>query len=100
MIQDEGATACQGAPIFDNYSDSNEEYPLTTSWSRGGLEDEGATIRWEAPVLDNHSQLDDYPESFLGNQLGLTIISTPQGHFMYWKCLEPSNYSNTTHTLW
>jgi hypothetical protein len=24
-LKDEGATACRGAPIFDNYSDSNEE---------------------------------------------------------------------------
>jgi hypothetical protein len=63
-IRDEGATACRGAPIFNNYSDSNEEYPLTTSWSRGGLEDEGATARREALVLDNHSQPDDNLESF------------------------------------
>jgi hypothetical protein len=89
-IRDEGATACQGPPIFDNYPDSNEEYLLTTSWSREGLEDEGATTRREAPVLDNHPQPDDYLELFLGNYLGLTITSTPQGHFMYWKGLEPS----------
>jgi hypothetical protein len=74
-IRDEGATAGRGPPIFDNYSDSNKEYPLTTSSSRGGLEDEGATTRWEAQVLDNHSQPDHYPESFSGNHLGLTITS-------------------------
>jgi hypothetical protein len=42
------------------------------------------------PVLDNHSQPDDYSESFSGNHLGLTITSMPQGRFMYWKGLEPS----------
>jgi hypothetical protein len=49
----------------------------------------GAIACREAPVLDNHSQLNDYPESFLGNHLGLTLTSTPQGHFMDWKGLEP-----------
>jgi hypothetical protein len=78
-IRDGGATNGWGAPIFDNYSDSNEEYPLTTSWNRGGLEDKGASAHREAPVLDNHSQPDDYPELFSGNHLGLTITSTPQG---------------------
>jgi hypothetical protein len=72
-----------GAPVFGNYPNSNEEYPLTIGWSRGGLEDEGAIARQEAPVLDNHSQPDDYLKSFLGNHLGLTITSTPQGRFVY-----------------
>jgi hypothetical protein len=36
--RDEGATACWGAPVFDNCSDSNEEYQLTISWSQEGLE--------------------------------------------------------------
>jgi hypothetical protein len=58
-LGDERATAYQGGPIFDNYSDSNEKYSLTSttpsSWSSGGLEDEGVTACWEAPVLDNHS---------------------------------------------
>jgi hypothetical protein len=31
-----------------------------------------------------------YSESFLGNHPGLTITSTLQGYFMYWKGLEPS----------
>jgi hypothetical protein len=53
-IVDEGATACRGAPIFDNYLDSN-----------------------------------DNPESFLGSHMGLTITTTPQGRFMYWKGMEP-----------
>jgi hypothetical protein len=54
-ILDEGATACRGSPIFDNYSD-----------------------------------LDDDPESFSGSHLGLTITTTPQGRFVYWKGMEPS----------
>jgi hypothetical protein len=54
------------------------------------LEDIGATACWEALVLDNHSQPDDHPESFLGRHLGLTITSMPQGRFVYWKGLEPS----------
>jgi hypothetical protein len=43
-----------------------------------------------APTLDNHLQPNDYPESFSGIHLGLTITSTPQGHIVYWKGLEPS----------
>jgi hypothetical protein len=78
-----------GGPVFDNYLDSNEEYPLTTIWSRGGLKDEGATTRREVPVLDNHSQPNDYPKLFSGNHLGLTITSTPQDHFVYRKGLVP-----------
>jgi hypothetical protein len=89
-IRGEGATTFWGAPIFDHDSDSNREYLLTTSSSRGGLDYGGATACWEAPVLDNHSQPDDYSESFLGNHPGLTITSMPQGRFMYWKGLEPS----------
>jgi hypothetical protein len=54
-IEDKGATACQGAPIFNNYSNS-----------------------------------DDDPGSFSGCHLGLTITTTPQGRFMYWKGMEHS----------
>jgi hypothetical protein len=57
---------------------------------RGGLEDGGATACWEAPVLIIHSQPDDYSESFSGNHPGLTTTSMPQGCFLYWKGLEPS----------
>jgi hypothetical protein len=93
-LEDERATACRGAPVFDNYSYSNKEYlsisNTPSSQSRGGLEDEGATACWEAPVLDNHSQHDDHPESFSGSHLSLTITSMPQGHFVYSKGLEPS----------
>ena len=32
---------------------------------------------------------DDEPVSPLGHHLGLTIASTPQGRFIYWKGLEP-----------
>jgi hypothetical protein len=80
-LGDEGATAYRGAPIFDNYSDSDEKYSLTrttpSSWSSGGLEDEGVTTCWKTPILDNHSQSDDDPEFFSGSHLGLTITFTP-----------------------
>jgi hypothetical protein len=56
----------------------------------GGLGDKGATAYQEAPVLDNHIKSDDDPKFFSGNHLGLTITSTPQGCFVYWKGLEPS----------
>jgi hypothetical protein len=66
-IKDVGATACRGA-IFDNYSDSNEEYlsfnTTPSSQSQGGLGDEGATAHRGAHALENHSQLDDDPECF------------------------------------
>jgi hypothetical protein len=81
-------------PPFDNYSDSGEKYSLTStvpsSWSLERLGDKGATTYREAPVLNNHSKSDDDPESFSGNHLGLTITSMPQGHFVYWNGLEPS----------
>jgi hypothetical protein len=41
-------------------------------------------------ALDNHSQPDDHPEFFSDSHLSLTITSTPQGRFVYWKGLEPS----------
>jgi hypothetical protein len=87
-IRDEGANARRGPPVLD-YDSENEEYPLTTTSSRG-LEDGGATALQEAPVLENHSQPDDYSESFLSNHPGLTITSMPQCRFVYWKGLEPS----------
>jgi hypothetical protein len=84
----------RGGGVFDNYSDSDKKYLLTSttssSRSSGGLEDEGATACREAPVLDNHSQPDDHLEYFSGSHLGLTITSTPQGRFVYWKGLVPS----------
>jgi hypothetical protein len=83
-----------GASVFDNYSDSNEEYSsLSTTPSsqfQGGLRDEGATVRWAAPALENHSQPDGHTESFLVSHLVLTITSTPQGRSLYWKGFEPS----------
>jgi hypothetical protein len=86
-LKDMGATTCRGGGIFDNYSNSNEKYSsLSTSpssQSRGGLRDEGATARRGAPALENHSQPDGYPELHLGNHLGLTITSMPQGRFVY-----------------
>jgi hypothetical protein len=89
-IRDEGAITCQGPPILDYDSDSNKAYPSITILGRRGLEDEGATACREAPVLVMHSQPDDYPESFSGSHPGLTITSTPQGCFLHWKGLKPS----------
>jgi hypothetical protein len=89
-IRDKGATARQGLPVLDYDSDSNKEYPSTTSPGRGGLENGGTTTCREAPVLVIHSQPDDYSESFSDNHPGSTIASTPQGHFVYKKGLEPS----------
>jgi hypothetical protein len=88
-IRDEGATACQGPSILNYDSDSNKEYPSITIPGRGGLEDGGATACREASVLVIHSQPDDYSELFLDNHPGLTITSTLQGCFLYWKGLEP-----------
>jgi hypothetical protein len=93
-VKDVGAIACRGPPIFDIYSDPNEEYsPCSTtpsSRSREELGDEGATARRAAPALENHTQSDGHTESFLGSHLGLTITSTPQGRFVYWKSFKPS----------
>jgi hypothetical protein len=50
----------------------------------------GFTTCQAGPALENHSQPDGHTESFLGSLLGLTITSTPQGRFMYWKGFEPS----------
>jgi hypothetical protein len=80
-IGDKRATAYRGGPIFDNYSNSDEKYSLTStipsSWSLGGLGVKGATACRETPILDNHLESDDDPKSFSGNQLGLIITSTP-----------------------
>jgi hypothetical protein len=86
-IKDSGTPACREAPVFDTYSDSNEEYsPYSTTPSsqfQKELEDEGATAHWVAAALENHSQPDGHTESFSGSLPGLTITSTPQGHFVY-----------------
>ena len=48
-----------------------------------------ATTCWEAPIFDS------YPDSYydstrsLDEDLSLTITSTPQGRFVYWKGFEP-----------
>ena len=36
---------------------------------------------------------------FLGSQTGLWITSTPQGRFMYWKGMEPSELLDTNACL-
>jgi hypothetical protein len=90
-VKDVGATACRAAPICNTYSDYNKEYFLhnttPSSWLQKGLEDVGVTTCRAAPALENHTQPDGHTESFLGSLLGLTITSTPQGRFMYWKGL-------------
>ena len=40
-------------------------------------------------ALSCDETLDDEPISIIGRHHDLTIASTPQGHFMYWKGLEP-----------
>jgi hypothetical protein len=45
-----------------------------------------------APALENHSQPDGHTESFSGSHLGLTITSTLEGRFMYWKGFQPSEW--------
>jgi hypothetical protein len=61
-IKDVGATTRREAPVFDIYSDSNEEYsPCNTTPSirlRKGLGDERVTACRAAPALENHSQPD------------------------------------------
>jgi hypothetical protein len=47
------------------------------------LGDKGAIAYWEAPIFDNYLDSDDDLESFSGSNLGLTIMSTPQGWFVY-----------------
>jgi hypothetical protein len=66
--KDVGATACRGAPIFDNYSDSNEEYSsfstTPSSQSRRGLRDEGATACRGPPLLTTTCNLMTTPNHF------------------------------------
>jgi hypothetical protein len=52
--------------------------------------DARATSCREAPVFDKHSNSDDDSKTFLGCHLGLTITSTPQCWFVYWKGMEHS----------
>jgi hypothetical protein len=93
-INDVGATTCRAAPVFDFHSDSNEEYSprsiTPSSRSREGLGDEGVTTCRATPTLEDPPQRDGHSESFLGHHLGLTITSTPQGRFVYWKGFELS----------
>jgi hypothetical protein len=79
------ASANEEATQFESISDLEQDLDRLLK-----LGDEGATTCREAPVSDNYSESDDDPESFSGSHLGLTITSTPQGRFVYWKGLEPS----------
>jgi hypothetical protein len=55
------------------------------------LGDAGATACQEAPVFDKYLDTDDDSETSPGCHLGLTIISTPQGWFVYGKGMESSD---------
>ncbi|RLN03049.1 hypothetical protein C2845_PM13G05970 [Panicum miliaceum] len=52
--------------------------------------DEDATACWEAPVFSNYSNLDDDPDSSTASHIGLSITTTAQDRFVYWKGMEPS----------
>jgi hypothetical protein len=52
--------------------------------------DVGATTYRECPIFDKYSDSDEDPKTFPGCHLGLTITSTPQAWFVYWKGMEPS----------
>jgi hypothetical protein len=52
--------------------------------------DEGATACRETPIFDNYSDSDNNPEFFSESHLGLTITTMPQGRFVYWKGMDPS----------
>jgi hypothetical protein len=92
-IKDVGATGYREAPPLKIYSDSDEEYsPCSTTPSsrfQKGLRDEEATACRVTPALENYLQPDSYTETLSDSLLGLTITSTPQGCFMYWKGFEP-----------
>ena len=48
-----------------------------------------ATTCWEAPIFDSYPDSDDDSTRSLDEDLSLTITSTPQGRFVYWKGFEP-----------
>jgi hypothetical protein len=52
--------------------------------------EERATVCQEAPIFDKFLDSDDDSKPFSGCHLGLTITSTLQGRFVYWKGMEPS----------
>jgi hypothetical protein len=91
QIKDVGVTLA-GRPLFSTSTRIPTKSTSHTSLSRirKGLKDEGATIRRAAPALEIHSQPDGHTETFSGSFLDLTITSTLQGHFVYWKSFEPS----------
>jgi hypothetical protein len=63
-IRDEGDIARRGPPILNYDSDSNEEYPSTTSSIGEGLKDEGATAHREAHFLTTTRNLMITPSHF------------------------------------
>jgi hypothetical protein len=56
--------------------------------------DEDATAYREAPIFNKYTDLDGDSEPSMGSHLGLTITSTPQGRFLYWNGMEPSECHN------
>jgi hypothetical protein len=62
--------------------------------------EEGATVCREAPVFDKYSDSNNDSKPFSGHHISLTITSMPQGRFLYWKGMEPSELSNMTPALW
>jgi hypothetical protein len=65
-----------------------------SSRTQKGLGDERVTACPAAPALENHLPPDGHTETFSGSLLGLTITSTPQGRFVYWKGFEPFELLN------
>ena len=52
--------------------------------------DQEATACREAPIFDSYPDLDDEFDLELANCPGLTIVATPQGHFLYWQGSGPA----------
>jgi hypothetical protein len=59
-----------------------------------------ATACWEAPIFNKYSDSDDDSEPSIGSHLDMTITSTPQARFVYWKGMEPSELlDDSTHLV-
>jgi hypothetical protein len=79
------ASVYQESMQFESLSNLKENLDRLLKIGEGG-----ATACWEAPIFDKYSDLDDDSKPFSGSHLGLTITSTLQGQFVYWKGMEPS----------
>jgi hypothetical protein len=78
---------CNAASVYRAEFLSTLEEDLDNLLKIGG---EGATAYREALVFDKYSDSDDDSETSSGCYMGLTITSTPQDRFVYWKGMEPS----------